>query len=168
MKKASTKYSVLLLLLYFFFTGSHFSYAQDAKKDKAANAKKLIESRHYEFVAQSANPTTGRFRQLTSDYDLRLSGDTMVVYLPYYGRSYIAPIDPSKNPLDFTSTRFDYTARAGKKGGWDITIIPKDNNEVRQLMLSVSYDGYAMLQVLSNNLQPISFNGYIRNYKKKG
>ena len=36
-----------------------------------------------------------------------------------------------------------------------------------RLTLDVSSDGYASLQVTSNNRQPISFNGYVTERKKK-
>src|SRR5438105_11782972 len=69
------------------------------KKDKQAEIKNAVESKNYVFKAQTALPTSGRIRQLTSDYDLRVTGDTVVSYLPYFGRAYTAPTDPTQSPL---------------------------------------------------------------------
>jgi hypothetical protein len=139
--------------------------AQD-KKDKQAVIKSLVESKNYVFKAQTALPTAGRTRQLNADFDLRISGDTLNSYLPYFGRAYIAPVNPSEGPLNFTSTNFDYKVENRNKGGWNILIMPKDVQDPRQMALSVFDNGTASLTVTSNNRQPISFNGYIAARRK--
>jgi hypothetical protein len=121
----------------------------------------LIKKRNYVFRAQSANPTGGRTRQLTSEYDLRVKNDTIISFLPYFGRSFSAPIDPSRGGIDFTSTDFEYKEAEGKKGGWDINIKPKDAKDVQEMTLGVSENGYGTLTVRSNNRQSISFYGFI-------
>lgn len=131
------------------------------KKDKQAQIKNMVEARNYVFKAQTAIPTAGSVRQLNSDFDLRVSKDTIVSDLPYFGRAYTAPINPSEGPLRFTSTDFQYTATGKKKGGWDITITPKDRQDPRQLTLTIFENGTASVVVTSYNRQPISFNGYV-------
>lgn len=82
-------------------------------------------------------------------------------FLPYMGRIYIPPVDPAEGPLRFTSTDFVYAEQLQKKGGWSISIKPKDVRTVREFMLNVSEDGYATLQVSSNDRQSVTFYGYI-------
>ena len=137
--------------------------AQELDKDQVKN---LIENKNFVFKAQSASPMGGTNRPLTSEYDLRLLGDSVVTYLPYFGRAYTAPIPGESGGIRFTSTEFDYKAKQRRKGGWEITIVPKDVNDVRQIMISVSENGWANLQVTSNTRQPISFNGYIVSGKR--
>jgi hypothetical protein len=140
--------------------------AQD-KEDKNAILKKAIEAKSYVFVAQTVQPTSGRLRQLTSTYRLEVKVDTVIADLPYFGRAYTAPIDPSKGGINFTSTDFEYTNTPRKKGGWSILIKPKENVDARQLILDISANGYANLQVISNNRQAISFSGYVQERKPK-
>jgi hypothetical protein len=139
--------------------------AQSAKPDKKAEKKaeirSLVESQHYDFRATSVTPMSGRSRQLTSDYDLKITKESLVCYLPYFGRAYSAPMDPSQGGIQFTSKEFDYTVSNGKRGGWDIQIKPKDHRDVQQMNLSLSEDGYGTLQVISTQRQPISFYGNI-------
>ena len=135
--------------------------ALQAQDEKEAAVKNMIESKEYVFKAQTALPTTGRTRQLNSEFDLKVSDDTLVSYLPYFGRAFSAPMNSSQGPLNFTSTDFDYKVSNRKKGGWDILIKPKDVNDPRQMALSVYDNGNASLTVTSNNRQPIAFNGYI-------
>ena len=133
-------------------------FAQDNKKDKIKN---LVATQSYVFKAQTALPMSGRTRQLTSEYEVKVAKDSVITWLPYFGRAYTAPLDPSKGGIQFTSRKFDYTVNNGKKGGWNIQISPKDADDVRQMVLMLSEDGYGTLQVTSNNRQPIMFNGYI-------
>lgn len=123
--------------------------------------KKAIDSQRYTFKAQTMMPMNGLTRQLNADYDLSISSDEVISFLPYMGRIYTPPIDPSAGPLRFTSKDFTYNAKTNKKGGWDISIKPKDVNSVREFNLSVSVNGYATLQVSGNDRQPITFYGYI-------
>ena len=145
-----------------------FSVAQN-KKDSAKIAKitELIVSQHYAFKAQTATPLAGRLRQLTSEYDLQVSKDVIVSQLPYFGRAYSAPINPSDGGIQFTSKDFEYTLTDKKKGGWDVTIKFKDAKDVQQMQLSIFNNGTASLQVTSNNRQAISFNGYITSAGKQ-
>jgi hypothetical protein len=149
----------------------HPVHAQDSTKDnkasKESSIKNMVDARNYVFVAQTALPVTGGMRQLTSYYDLKVSKDTIVSALPYFGRAYTAPIDPTEGGINFTSTKFDYTTTERKKGGWDVSIKTKDGKDAQQLFLTISENGYAALQVTSNNRQAISFNGYITERKQK-
>lgn len=131
------------------------------RKDKKAKIKSIVEARNYVFKAQTALPTSGSTRQLTSDFDLRISKDTIVSDLPYFGRAYTAPMNPSEGPLQFTSTDFQYSVSDRKKGGWEVIITPKDIQDPRQLTMNIFDNGTASVVVTSYNRQPISFNGYV-------
>jgi len=131
------------------------------KSEKEQSVETIIGAQHYTFKAQSVHPTRGRVVQLNSDYDLRVSGDTVTSYLPYFGRAYSAPMDGRGGGIDFTSKQFEYNQKARKKGGWDITIKPRDVTDVRELFLTVFENGSASLRVSSNNRETISYNGYV-------
>ncbi len=129
--------------------------------DKKAAIQNLVESQSYVFKAQTALPLSGRSRHLTSDYDLRVSKASIISYLPYFGRAYAPPIDPTQGGIQFTSKAFDYKMTPGKKGGWTVVIKPSDIRDVQRMTLSISSAGYTTLQVTSMNRQAISFNGVI-------
>jgi len=164
MKRRKTFYSIAIILLSLGIISFQNADAQSSKKEeknsKAATIKQLIESKNYAFMAQSVNPLRGSTRQLTPEYDVRVLGDSLVTYLPYFGRAYTAPIN-SEGGIKLSTTNFDYKVQPAKKGGYDITFVPTNDKDVRQLRLSVSANGYAQLQVISNNRDAISFNGYV-------
>ena len=132
-----------------------------AQKDKQAVLQELINKRTFSFEAETALPQRGRMIPISYGYGLKINKDTLNADLPYFGRAFVAPIDPSQGGIRFTTTDFDYQAKEGRKGGWDIMIKPRNHNDVQQMQLSISADGYASLQVTSNNREPITFRGKI-------
>lgn len=153
----------------------NFSYAQKATKAekkaaRAAEVKQLINSGEYVFVADYAIPNNMPSRALNSNYDVTVTPDKLEIWLPYFGRAYAAPRDPSEGGVKLTTS--DFTNKVvSKKNYWEITLTPKQSNppgakDVRNLVLSVTADGYANLRVTSLNRQPITFNGHIEKIKK--
>jgi len=130
---------------------------------KAAAVKGKIDAQSYTFKAEYALPMRGGQRYLTSEYDLRVTKDSVIAYLPYFGRVYMsAPLTPEENGIMFTSTKFDYKVSPKKKGGWLITIAPANVKYVNKLMLDVSPNGAASLNVTSNFRDVINFTGYMK------
>jgi hypothetical protein len=143
---------------------THAQYNQDT-----AAVKKMIADQQYVFKAQQAMPLGGKTIQLTSDYDIKITKDSVLAYLPYFGRAYSANIGSSEGGIKFNSKQFDYTVRE-KKGGWNISIKPKDAKDVQQLEFSIFNNGNASLNVNSTNRQAISYSGFVvapGNRKKK-
>ncbi|MCC8425909.1 DUF4251 domain-containing protein [Mucilaginibacter sp. UR6-11] len=164
----------LFCILFICALGLNLSYAQatkiDKKAAKAAEVKRIITSGSYVFKANYVIPTTMTPRYLTSDYDVTVTKDKLEVYLPYFGRAYAAPRDLNDGGIKLKTSNFS-NVTVNKKGSWEITLKPTDSNppgvkDVQVLQLTVNPDGYASLRVTSLNKQPISYNGYIEEFKK--
>jgi len=156
-----------LLLMITVFTAFTATAQEPGKPTKEQlSIHKQIENKRFLFVAQTALPMRGRSVQLTSSYDLRVSGDSIIAYLPYYGRAYSAPMNTYDGGIKFTSVQNTFTVKDRKKGGWDITIQPTDANDIRELNLTIFPNGSASLRISSNNRDPISFNGMISQAKR--
>jgi hypothetical protein len=149
------KISSFLLLMTVF--GATTATAQDLD---AAAVKNMIESKSFVFKAEYVSPVGGRVRALTSEYDVSVKNDKVVTYLPYFGRAYTAPVNPTDGGIKFTSTNFDYTTNL-KKNKWEVRIKPKDVSDVQDMYLTVFENGKATLRVNNTNRQNISFDGYI-------
>lgn len=151
------------------FALSLFSMAAVQAQNKKDSEKKLLppdialvlETQDYVFTAQSIVPANGYTRQLNGLYDLRITPEKVVSFLPYMGRIYSPIINPDDGPLRFTSKDFAYSEQPQKKGGWSVTIKPKDIRTVREMTLNVSDDGYARLEVSGNDRQSVTFYGYV-------
>lgn len=133
--------------------------------NNGSNLRAAIESKNYVFTAQSVTPQRGRLRQLTTEYDLVVRPDSIIAFLPYFGRAFSAPFDPSEAGIKFTSTEFDYSEKPGKKNATRVTIVPKDGKDANQLYLEIFENGRAFLRVNSNNRQSISYDGWVREGK---
>lgn len=171
-----TPKSIILLALL-------FSAAQlSAQTDKATTAK-IIGAQNYIFVATQAFPLNsadinkimnkmpgyaggGTINLSGSNYDLKVTKDSVTAYLPYYGRSYTPRMGGvNDGGIKFNAKKFTYKNTSRKKGGWNIEINPKDlknnQNDTYALNLQVTETGYGTLTINSNNQQTITFNGYI-------
>lgn len=122
---------------------------------------KAVETRQYVFIAERANPSIGGNRILSPGYDLTINKDTVISYLPFFGRAYSAPIDPSEAGIKFKTSSFDYKITNRKKGGWDVTIRPTDVRAASALSLTIFANGYATLQVRGNNRSVMTFQGRV-------
>ena len=128
----------------------------------AQSVKPILDSQHYVFQPWTAQSLSGPLHHLNAgDFTLVITPNKIVSALPYYGRDYVAPMDPTTNVLDFKSGKFTYTLTPGKKDGWIVLIKPQDNEEIQQLQLTISSSGYSSLQVLFTNRDPITFNGIV-------
>jgi hypothetical protein len=158
---------IILIFLLIAGAGLNIVNAQSSSKDKkttkVAAIKKNVESKRYTFLANYVLPQRGGGRQLTSEYDLRVTPDSVISFLPYFGRAYFdVPYGGGDGGIKFTSTKFSYEVKEKKKGGWEITIIPSDVKNLNRLFLSISSDGYASLSVNSANRDFITFDGYLK------
>jgi len=170
-----------LVLSIFFAVASIQLFAQTNKETTI----KIIGEKNYTFVANSAIPMSnmdisrvlasmpgamggGMINLSGNQYDFKVTKDSVVAYLPYYGRAFNAPLDPNEGGIKLTSKDFSYKESVGKKGGYTIQISTNDiRKENFRFTLSVSTNGYATLIASGNNKQPITFNGYLSESKKK-
>lgn len=159
---------IYCLMMVLISTVFYNAQAQNTKKDKQAAKeaaiKKIIEDKTYNFAAQSATPLRGGSIQLSYGYHLLVNKDTVIAYLPYFGRAYIAPMDPLDNGIEFTSGKINYKYGINKNG-YEISIQPTDTKDVKLMYLEVSTDGYATLRVANLNRDAITFNGYLEAIK---
>lgn len=131
-----------------------------AQETDAAALKAFLHGKNFTFRAQSAWPLQGSVIQLTSGYDVKVFPDSINTFLPYFGRAYTSSYT-GENGIKFISKKFDYKLKQKEKGGWELTIKPSDSRDVTELTYSISANGYATLQVISNNRQAISFYGVV-------
>ncbi|MBL7699971.1 MAG: DUF4251 domain-containing protein [Chitinophagaceae bacterium] len=153
---------IAFLILSFAVAGEGFG--QDKKENPVSQA---IEAKKYTFRVRSIMPASGGTRQVTSQWDFTVNGDSIISYLPYFGRAYVAPIGRSTDPLNFTSTDYSYKVTPAKKGGWNIEIKPNDISDIRMMNLNISKAGYGTLYVTHQNRQNISYTGVVEPLKKK-
>lgn len=140
--------------------GSSHTAAQ--KQEMSEKIRQKVDNLEFVFKANYAYPSTFKSINLSPYYDVKVSSDTIIAYLPYYGRAYSAPMNPSEGGIKFTSTTFDYEVKDGKKSGnWIIDIKVRDKGEETSLLFDIWDNGTARLSVSDARRQSISFSGEI-------
>ncbi len=136
----------------------------------------LLQSKEFTFMAERAIPTNfdvinvmnslpannaNRMLNLDYGYTIRLKSSELLVELPYFGRMFNSSYDTNKNSFRFTSKDYTVNQSEGKKGNQIFTIIPKDQQEVRRIIMEVYPNGKAYVSIDANDRQAISYDGYI-------
>jgi hypothetical protein len=162
----------LILLIYF-----ALSLGLNAQNGKTKNRKdirieresiifakidSMIMAKDYIFVARSANPMQMQTVHLISDYQLRITGDSVSVFLPYYGRAYQADISLSDGGIKLNDVVKKYQLEK-RKSNYEIRFEAEGERDNYRFFISIGAGGYATLNVSSNHRQAIVFNGVIKN-----
>ena len=120
-----------------------------------------IRQQEYVFVPQTFSSPSFNTSIMSPEYKLRVTTDSVIVNLPYFGKSNTPQFGRSDDDnIQFASTDFEYSAVAKKKGKWEITIKPKDARGVR-LFLTVFDNGEAQMDVTSPRKETMLFKGYV-------
>ena len=142
------------------------SSSKSTVKLNSDEVRDIVDSSRFVFVAERVNPLRGASRYLTSRYDVVIKKDTIDCDLPYFGRAFQAPIDPSKGGIRFVSSDFSRSINSKKESEWEVLIKPNDNADVQQLSFNIFNDGTATLNVTNTHRDPISFYGHIERIKE--
>ena len=111
-------------------------------------------------------PMRGRSIPLTSSYSLEIRNDSVISYLPYYGRAYSIPYGGGDG-LNFKAVLKEYSMEMDKKGNAVIEFIARNPEDRYEYRVKVFPNGSASIDVNMQNRQSISFQGelYIKEEK---
>jgi hypothetical protein len=133
-----------------------------------SNTLQLIETKQFIFSATQALPQGSPSIVLsTGEYSVRMKNDTIVCYLPFYGRAYSADLVQGGG-FDFSGVIDEYEiAVNSKKHKIEITMKGRSRGENYRFHLSVASNGSASLSASSDNKSTISYWGDIIAIQKK-
>lgn len=121
--------------------------------------KTAVDARQYSFKAMTAATQKGRNINLTSAYGIVVKPDMLSCDLPFFGTSFGGSAYGGEGAIRFESKQFEYSAEPGKKNGWTVTIVPKDNPEVQKIMMMIGAEGYTTVTVISTNRSAMNYYG---------
>lgn len=159
--KRSIQLPAIIIFISFILLGWQQKTVAQSKEDIYKTISDKVVKKDFVFVAQSLTPMSGQLRVLTSEYDVKVTADSIVSYLPYFGRAQQAP-STGEAGIMFTSTKFDYASETGKKKTWNVTIKIKDQRNANTFSFVIYDNGEASLNVSSMLRDPISFRGHIK------
>jgi hypothetical protein len=156
---------MILLIPLFAMQAQNTSESKKEKKVKQQEmVKQLLKDRNFVYHPTIANPMSGSSVQLDYSFSAKIKGDTIISYMPYYGRAYHVEYGSRKGPFDFTLPINDYKFDKSKNG-YAVSFEVKNGMDNIKYNFSVSENGYANLTIVSNNRQSISYYGTIEKPK---
>ena len=146
---------------------SLFSQSKKEKREKRAwEVKERIESKRFTIDVNRAIPMGGQAINLTSPYSLEMRGDSVISYLPYFGRAYSVPYGGGDG-LRFSQSITGYTCTFGKKGKTHIHFATRTDDDIYRLDIQVFSNGSATIAVMPTHKQSITFQGEIALPRKE-
>ncbi|MEG1545290.1 MAG: DUF4251 domain-containing protein [Tannerellaceae bacterium] len=144
---------------------SLFAQAKQQKEEKKARqeqmVKEQIENGRFKVDVDRAMPMQGRPVNLTSSYSLEVRGDSVISYLPYFGRAYSAPYGGGDG-MRFEALLTDYSCTYAKKGVAQIKFRTKTKEDTYDFRMQIYPNGSSTLNVTPVNKQAISYTGELK------
>jgi len=160
-----TKLFITMVCLIF----SAFAFGQNKQPSKAeikaTKVENMINSGYYEITVNQANPMSGNVIHLAYNYSVRVSGDSVYISLPYFGRVYSTPYG-GEGGIKIASLMNDYKVNFRKKKSYSIDFKSKSAIDIYKFSIDLTKNGMAFIHVICNNRQTISYSGEIISIKR--
>lgn len=141
--------------------GGQSLYAQtkaERKEAKEKAVKEEIDSGRFRIQVNRALPARGGAVNLTTLYSLELRGDSILSYLPYYGRAYSLPYGGGEG-MNFEALVSDYELSYDKKKTARIEFKTRTKEDHYTFQLRIFPGGSATIDVTPVNKQGIQYQG---------
>ncbi len=124
----------------------------------AAQVSEALASRHYTINVLMMYPQRGRAVNLTTNYSVEVKGDSLISYLPYFGRAYNVPYGGGKG-LNFIAPITGYQTETDRKGITRVVLTSENEEDRYRYILEVSSSGDSYIQVQSRQRDFIRYSG---------
>lgn len=135
--------------------------AEQAKAVKAA-----LQERNYQIAVNRMYPSRGASKSLSYGYSVEVRNDSLISYLPYFGRAYDVPYGGG-NGLNFSAPIRNYQESQPKSNLRHIEIDVKNDEDIYLYTLDIFDNGSTDINVRSRQREPISFSGEMEFRQKK-
>jgi hypothetical protein len=124
-----------------------------------------IESGHYRINIDRMIPLRGQSKHVDA-YSVRVKGDHIVSYLPYFGRAWDLPYGGGHG-LNFEADIQESVVYREADGSYTVRLLIKTDEDTHVYTFQIFTSGKATLLVQSKNREPINFYGdYDFDYKE--
>ena len=127
--------------------------AEQAKAVKAA-----LQERNYQIAVNRMYPSRGASKTVSYGYSVEVRNDSLISYLPYFGRAYSVPYGGG-NGLNFSAPINNYQESQLKSNQRRIEIDVKNDEDTYHYTLDIFDNGSTSIDVQSRQREPISFSG---------
>ena len=154
--------AVLTLLAVFIFAACASRQTTAGSEAMATEIRHAVQQTDFRFVPRRAQPSTFRSVQLTPTFSVNVSPEEVQSDMPFFGRAFRAPLNPTEGPFSFTSNDFTYTIEQGRRAGnWRVQIVFNDMGRRVIYNFDIWESGLSRLTIIDPERTSISFQGDI-------
>lgn len=123
----------------------------------AQKADGLVNSKRFQFIANSITPLSSPTVLLTQPFNVVVKNDTLIASLPVQA-------DPDKQVrIENTDKNFQAQVSSKKtRSGYDVTVSFLGATAPAQYSFEIARNGTATLRITGNGRPEVSYGGYIR------
>ena len=158
--------SVMALTAWVMLVGCATAEERAARAAEQAKAvKAALQERNYQIAVNRMYPSRGASKIVSSGYTVEVRNDSLISYLPYFGRAYDVPYGGG-NGLNFSAPIRNYKESQTKSDLRHIEIDVKNDEDTYLYTLDIFDNGSADINVRSRQREPISFSGQMEFRQK--
>lgn len=152
---------IFYAVLFFLTIGS--VAAQDTPERIQTSIKTLLNSKNFEFIANTAIPLSGPPKNLVgSNYSITFSPEMVISNMPFYGRAYSGMQLGRDKGMRFAGMPENFRV-TNTKNGYEVNTQIKGENDTYIVSITMGNSGFATLSISSNDRSSISYQGEIIN-----
>lgn len=126
--------------------------------EQAVLVKKALTERNYKIGVDYMYPMRGGSKRVSYGYSVEVRNDSLISYLPYFGRAYSLPYGGGKG-LNFSERINNYQESQMKNGQRQIEIGVKNDEDTYQYTIEVFENGKSSISVRCTTRDRISYSG---------
>ena len=126
----------------------------------SANVTNALDNRDYKIAIDRMYPMRGSSRQVSYGYSVEVRNDTLISYLPYFGRAYNVPYGGGKG-LNFTAPIGNYQEFLKRNGQRHIEIGVTNDEDTYFYTIEVFDNGSSSVDVRARQRERISYSGNV-------
>ena len=152
---------IIVILAAFIFIGCASSEQKAAQMaEHAALVKSALNNREYKIAIDRMYPMRGSSRSVSFGYSVEVRNDTLISYLPYFGRAYNVPYGGGKG-LNFSAPIGSYQEYMKRNGQRHIEIGVTNEEDTYLYTIDVFDNGNSSVEVRARERERISYSGNV-------
>lgn len=163
------KFTTFAMAALFYFTLSYASAQdrnlaestdQDSIMPNTGRIAELLDSKTFEFIANSVYPLEGTPKNLVgSGYSVSFSPEMIISNLPFYGRAYAGMATGRDQGMRFKGAPENFTIN--ENNDYELKATVNGESDTYSISMSISVSGYAKLSISSSDRATITYQGEV-------
>ena len=128
--------------------------------EQAALVTRALNNREYKIAVDRMYPMRGSSRSVSFGYSVEVRNDSLISYLPYFGRAYNLPYGGGKG-LNFSAPIGNYQEYMMRNGRRHIEIGVTNEEDTYLYTIEVFDNGNSSVEVRARQRERISYSGNV-------